>query len=325
METLLRRWVHRACGIALAAGVSAFAACQPGPEQTTLILSSGPEGGVYHALGGVLEEVSADWDIELQARSSGASVHNLELVAQRSADVGFTISDVAAMAVDGEPPFAEPLPIAAIAKLYDNHTHLVVRADHPAVTLQDLAADRISLGPEGSGTELLALRLLDVAGLNGSGGPQTTNLDLRESTTALEAGEIDALFWSGGLPTDAITELAERTPVRLLDLSEHLGALSEGYGSHYSELPVPLDAYPGVPGVRTIGVASLLVVSAEMPRVTAQTLTEELFASRSELIRIHPAIRQLHERAAVGTLPVPLHPGAQDHYERVKIAHHRGE
>lgn len=315
--------VLSAVTVAVLAGALFFwsTAYRSAPQQEPVILATGLPGGVYHELGEALEQLTQDSDVPLIARHSAASRVNLNLIAEGEVDAGFTTSDVAGLAVAGEAPFDQPLPIRAIAKVYDQHTHLVVLENSGYERLTDLASSTVSLGAHGSGTRLLSQRLLEVAELADGEDLETLSMDLIDSVHALEEGDIDAFFWSGGLPTKAVSQLAERTPIRLIDLSEWVGPLAELRGGFYEEVPVPVDAYPGIPGVRTIGVSSLLVIRADLPRKTVESLTTDLFTSRIHLAEVHPVIRQLDERSAIATHPVTLHPGAVDYYHGAKVAH----
>lgn len=332
MEGSQRLWSRRKVVVALAAGLVAVVAAavvlwmtafRSAPAQEPLTLSTGLEGGVYFELGQALEQLTQDSEVPLIAQGSAASQVNLELIASGEVDAGFSTSDVAALAATGEPPFDRELPIRAVGRMYDQPIHLVVLADSNYEQLTDLAGSTLSSGAEGSGTRLLAQRLLEVAGLTEGSGPEPVTMDLIESVEALEDGEIEAFFWSGGLPTQAVTELAERTPIRLVDLSEWTGPLAEQGKGLYEDVPVPVDTYPGVPGIRTIGVSSLLVVRAELPDETVESLTADLFSSRAHLVQVHPVVRQLNERAAISTQPVQLHPGALDYYHQAKVGHRR--
>lgn len=294
---------------------------RPAPQEQPLTLATGLEGGVYYELGETLEELTRDSAVPLSARESAASEVNLKRVAEGEVDVAFTTSDVAHLAATGGGPFENALPIRALAKLYDQPTHLVVLADSEYAELADLTGSTVSVGAEGSGTRMQALRLLEVADLADDEAVETRSMDLLDSVAALEEGQVDAFFWSGGLPTEAVTQLADRTPIRLIDLSEWVEPLAQLGQAHYEDVPVPVDSYPGVPGVRTVGVSSLLVVAADFPQETAEALTVELFASRTQLVESHPVVRQLNERTAISTLPVELHPGALTYYHRAKPAH----
>ncbi|MFD6953206.1 transporter [Nocardiopsis sp. TSRI0078] len=326
------RWPGTVSGalLALLATVSLLTWSQPRtPEPLRLSVGTGGTGGVYHVYGaGLAQAATADPDTEIVALTTAASVENNRLVAAGAVDAAFTLADVAALAVAGEPPFGEPLPVSAIARLYDNHTHLVVRADSPYESVSDLAGSTVSVGARGSGTEMMAERLLDLVALGEAApGVRTGQRDVTRlrlpidaSARALEEGRIDAFFWSGGLPTQAVADLAGRTPVRLVDLAEHVPELIGRHGEYFSELPVPAGTYPGVPAVRTIGVPSLLVVNTSMPDDVARDLTRLLFDSRAELAGFHPVALHLHPRSAIATLPVPLHPGAAAYYREVKYA-----
>lgn len=308
-----------------AAAIIWTGAFRPAPSPEPLNLGTGPEGGVYFELGQALQDLTQDSEVPLNAHESAASEVNLNRLAAGEIDVAFSTSDVARLAVSGTSPFDEPLPVRALGRLYDQPTHLVVRAGSEIEELPDLAGRTISVGAAGSGTRTQANRLLRVAGLSEGGSLEKRSLDLLDSATALENKQVDAFFWSGGLPSRAVTELAERTPIRLVDLAEWtgpLGALGEG---PYDDVPVPVDTYPGVPGIRSVGVSSLLMVRADMPHETAESLTTEVFASQSGLVAGHPVIRQLNERSAISTQPVELHSGALDYYRSAKPAHRPAE
>ena len=296
----------------------------PRSDPLRLSIGTGGSGGVYHVYGAGLARVTGpDPNTQITALTTAASVENNRLVASGALDAAFTLADVAALAVEGREPFDRPLPVKAIARLYDNYTHVVVREDSPFEEVADLAGTTVSVGARGSGTEMIAERLLDTAGLAEDTDSDTTRhrLSIGGSVRALEEERIDAFFWSGGLPTQAVSDLATRTPVRLLDLSEHVPELVDEYGEFYSELPVPAGTYENVPAVRTIGVPSLMVAGSRMPERTAREFTRLLFESQNALVEIHPVALHLHPRSAIATLPVPLHPGAIAYYRSVKYAH----
>lgn len=288
-------------------------------DPVTLTLGTGPQGGVYHSYGRGLEQVSAGSATEVVARPSAASVANIRQVHAGELDAGFTMVDVAALAVAGHAPFEAPQDVAAIARLYDNHTHVVVRADSRYTRVADLAGQPVSVGAADSGTEMVAERLLREAGVeSGSGEVQRRQLDLEASAQALVEGRIEAFFWSGGIPTDAIATLARDHPIRLIDLSDQARSLASRYGQYFTEVPIPAGTYPRVDAVRTVAIPSLLIVNADMPEPVAHALTATLVEHRTDLAEIHPVALQLSPRSAISTLPVPLHPGAVRYYQEIK-------
>lgn len=134
---------------------------------------------------------------------------------------------------------------------------------------------------------------------------------------ALRAGELDAFFWSGGVPTPAITELAELRPVRLVPLAAQAAVLRSAYGPVYESVSIPLGAYRQSGPTPTVGTPSYLVCAAGLDPETARAVTEVLFRRRDHLQTPDAPGGRLDERYAIGTGTVPLHPGAARYYRAV--------
>ncbi|MEV4280396.1 TAXI family TRAP transporter solute-binding subunit [Actinoplanes xinjiangensis] len=274
-------------------------------------IATGSPTAVYYAIGtafsGIIDRELPGTDASVLA--TAASAENLDLVTRGQAEVGFAQSDV--LVTGGEPAPG----LVALARVYDDLLHLVVRADSPITGLTDLKGRRVSVGARGSGTTVTVGRLLSVAGM--AGAVQRRDLGLDDSILALERGEIDAFFFSGGLPVTGIERLGAAVGIRIVDLSEWAGELRAAYSDVYVVRDVPASAY-SLPPVATIAVPNLLVVAATMPEDLAYDLTRLLMERRGELAAAHPAAERLEMRAAISTLPVPLHPGAARYYKSVK-------
>ena len=65
-------------------------------------------------------------------------------------------------------------------------------------------------------------------------------------------------------------------------------------------------------------VRNLLLVDAAMADDIAQALIKALFEAQSQLVVINPLARSIDLRAAIGTQPVPLHPGALRYFREAK-------
>jgi TRAP transporter TAXI family solute receptor len=297
------------------------AACSsPGSEAQRLSIATGGTGGVYYVYGGALAQVLSRHlpGVEATAEVTAASVENLNFLAQGSADLAFSLADTAADAVAGRGRFASPLPVCALASLYDNVTHVVVLADSPIRSVADLRGRRVSTGSPNSGTEVIAERVLKAAGLDPARDLTPERLSVSESAAALKDGRVDAFFWSGGLPTAAVMELAA-TPgvsIRLLSDADLVPRLTQEHGALYGVLDVPEGAYRATPAARVSTVRNLMMVRRDMPEDLAYRITRLLFERKAELAAVHPAARDLDPaRAAVA--PVPLHPGAVRYFREV--------
>jgi TRAP transporter TAXI family solute receptor len=177
----------------------------------------------------------------------------------------------------------------------------------------DLQGKRVSVGSPNSGTEVIADRILEAAGVR----VRREGLGVDESVQAMKDGTIDAFFWSGGLPTGAVTDLATTDDIRLIDTTEFTDALKKKYGNVYRNETIPGGTYDGVSeDVPTIAVPNYLVVNESMDEQLAYDLTKLLFDHKQDLVAVHPEAENLDpQRAAEVIAPVELHSGAQRYFD----------
>ncbi|OKK22049.1 hypothetical protein AMK16_02145 [Streptomyces sp. CB00455] len=306
-------------GIGTLAGTLAGCAPPSGPPRR-LRLATGPEGGPYNAFGKALAGAVAVSGRRTQIAPVGtaASVDNLRKLGDGSAELALAMADVAEDAVLGREAFSRPVAVTALARVYVNYTHLLVPADGPVRSVGDLAGRPVASGAAGSGVQVAAGRILRAAGL--SGGPTPARelaLGLEESARALREGTVEALFWSGGVPTPALASLARELPLRFLPLDGYAGALRELHGPVYSAVTLPAGVYGLTGPVGSIGVGNYLLARADLPAGAARELLQVLFDRRLDLLREVTAGARLEPRFAISTGRVPLHPGAAAYYRSV--------
>ena len=297
-----------------------FAACSS--QQAFLSIATGGTGGVYYPYGGGLAKLISEKipGVQATAEVTGASVDNLKLLQQGRADLAFTLADTLSEAVKGTGPFAGTgaVPAQTIAMLYQNFTHIVTIDGSGITSVRDLRGRSVSVGSPGSGTELIASRVLEAAGLDAHKDIQRQTLGVAESVNALKDGKLDAFFWSGGLPTPAVQDLASTSGirVRLLPNAEFAAALTKKYGPGlYGEAMVPERSYRGLlEAVPVITVGNLLVAAPGMPETLAHDITKLMFDEQRALIAIHPEARHLAPATGPADSPAPFHPGAIRYY-----------
>jgi uncharacterized protein len=294
----------------------ALAAAGPAHAQTRLSIATGGTGGVYYPLGGGLANVlsKALPGVEATAEVTSASVDNIKLVGAGKADIAFTLGDTAADGFNGVGKFKEKVPVRAIAVLYANKSQWVTVEGTGVQKMQDLKGRRIATGAPGSGTEIIALRILEAYGLDPDKDVTREKLSVAESVNALKDRKIDAFFWSGGVPTAAVTDLAA-TPgmkIRLLDHADAVPALVKKYGPLYVKGTIPAGAYPGQAKEAAVAdVWNLLVVNEKMDEKLAHDLVKAVFEHKADLAAVHAEAKNLDlaRQLEVGS-PVPFHPGA---------------
>lgn len=297
-------------------------ACAGGgrPRKRRLSIAAGLTGGVYYPYGGGIAKVVSETlpDVEVTAEATSGSVDNLKFLQSGKADLGFVLADTLDEAVKGEGPFREngAVRACALAALYDNLTH-VVTLSAEIRELGQLRGKVVSVGAPGSGTETIALRILAASGLDPDTAIRRQGLGVSESSDALKDGKLDAFFWSGGVPTGAILDLAA-TPGRHLTLLPNdraLAGLQRRHAGLYSASVIPKGAYAGVVAdVPVVAVTNVLVVHEALPEELAYRLTRTLFEKQAELRTIHPEARHLSLARAVAGSPARFHPGAVRYY-----------
>ncbi|HSD59660.1 MAG TPA: TAXI family TRAP transporter solute-binding subunit, partial [Burkholderiales bacterium] len=180
-------------------------------QKTRLSIATGGTGGVYYPMGGAIATVLTKNlpDTEATAEVTSASVDNIKLVAAGKADIAFSLADTAWDGYNGAGKFGgQKMAVRAIAVIYPNSTQVVTLEGKGIEKMADLRGKRISTGAAGSGTELVATRLLEAYGIDPDKDVKREKLSVAESAGALKDGKIDAFIWSGGVPTAAITDLA---------------------------------------------------------------------------------------------------------------------
>lgn len=285
-----------------------------------LRVATGLDGGVYRVYGQALADIL---DRELRpmrvsAVSTDGSVENLQLLDAGRADIAFSLADAALLAVEGRSRFSRPVKVAALARLYDDYLQIIVRREDSKLRrIADLAGKTVSIGAKGSGTAVQARRILRLptVGLRGRA-PVMRTLKLKESTAALKAGEIDALFWSGGLPSEAIVDLGKTVDIRLIGLPE--GTAEQLDAELYTDAAIPEDVYGEEGAVNTVIASNLLVVRQDLPAKVAYRITRALFEHKRELVKKHPQARRLNLGSATQTYPLKPHPGALRWYREAR-------
>lgn len=306
-----------ACGL-LAGCLSADAEpwAQQLPDRITI--ATGGTTGVYHAYGTAFAELLEDrYGVDVEVVTTAGSVQNVELVADGEAQLAFSAADAVGDAVAGNGSFSTPVDLRALARVYDDFGHLVVPVDSDIHSIADLRGKRVSIGAEESGTALIAGRVLAAEGMDRSD-LRALDLGITESIHALRTGLVDAFFWSGGLDTPGLVELAKEMPIRLVPLDAVVEEMRDAYGHGYRHGLVPEGDYGADAAVETLAVPNVLVVSADLPDDVAYALLAALFAHQGELARDVPAAEFLDVHRAIYTSPVPLHDGVLRYYRDTK-------
>jgi TRAP transporter TAXI family solute receptor len=287
-----------------------------------LSVATGGTGGVFYPYGGGIARVLSKHveGMQVTAEVTGGSVDNVKLVGAGEADIGFSTIDSAVDGIKGLGAYKDtgPQKIAVIAVLYDSFVHVVTRADSKITKVAQMKGKRVSVGSAGSSTESIADRLLEAAGLNPMKDVVRDNLGVSESVAALKDGKIDAMFWIGGLPTSAITDLVTTGNIKVafVPAGDLLPKLNAKYPDLYRSFTLPKGVYAGTPAdVPGVGVANILFVGADMKAETVEKILKGIFDNLAEVQKIHPEAKTLTLQGAAAKTAIPFHPAATAFYK----------
>jgi uncharacterized protein len=277
-------------------------------------MAAGEAGGLYLTFAEILaSRLAARYPrVTVDVVPTEGSVENLSRLRSSAVDLGLAQADVAdrdrAVGPSGTAP-------EAVARLYEDYVQVVVRNDAATQHLSDLRGTRVSIGPQGSGVAMISNALFEAAGLAGQ--LDTRGYRLHDALARLADGTLNALVWSGGVPTPAIAELNATVPLRVLDLRELATPMAQLSGYPYLVRRLPAGGY--VPsGLRSIGVPDLLLCRQGMAADLVSAVVEVLASDASELMP--PSVRGLEyldPPSMIQTGEIRLHPGAVTAFGRL--------
>src|SRR5215211_2617814 len=219
-------------------------------QQKTMSIGTGGTGGVYYPLGGAVANVLSKNlpNVQATAEVTGGSIDNLKLIGTGQSELGFTMADAALDALKGEDKFKSgKLPLQALLVVYPNRMHVVTVEGTGIQTMADLKGKRVSTGSPGSATEVMAFRVIEAAGLDKDKDLKRERLGVSESVNAVKDRKIDAFFWVGGLPTAAVSDLANSpgVKIKMIDHADVVAKMNQKYGQLYVQDTIGKNVYKG--------------------------------------------------------------------------------
>ncbi|MFO0998521.1 MAG: TAXI family TRAP transporter solute-binding subunit [Alphaproteobacteria bacterium] len=255
------------------------------------------------------------------AVSTEGSQANIEAVAAGRLESGLAQADVAYWAYKGTGLYVgreRVKGISAIASLYPETVHVVVRKSAKIRSVKDLVGKRVSLGPDRTGTNSAARAILQAYGVS------TRSLRLMSETAGraselMRKGQLDAYFTVAGDPVAGVADLAEGTEIDILPLAGKPADELVAKQPFFSATIIPAGTYTNVAEVKTLSVRTLWLVGNAVDDNLVYGITRALWHdSMRRLLDSRPADGQkIRLKTALDGLVVPLHPGAARFYREV--------
>ena len=290
-------------------------------QQIRLSISTGGTGGVWYPMGGAMANVLSKSmpDTTATAEVTGGSVDNVKLLAAGKTDVGFSMVDTAWEGINGLGKFSEKVPMRTLAVVHPLVMHVVTVEGRGIDKMSDLKGKRVSTGAPGSGTEVMALRILEAYGINPAKDIQRERLSVAEAAHALKDRKIDAFMHAAGVPLPSVMDVSA-TPglkIKLIDHADAVEIMAKKYGPIYARGKIPAKTYPGQDRDNaTSTVWGVLYVNEKMSEKIAYDIVKTLFEKQPELVLAHRESSNMTlENQQIGASPVPWHAGALRYFK----------
>lgn len=286
-------------------------------------IGTGGTGGTYYPVGGLIGNAVSTPELNVSAVSSNGSVANVNGIVGGSMESGFAQADVATWAYTGTGIYegkSKVEELRAIANLYPETVHVVVKKGLNLKSVGDLKGKRISIDEPGSGTIVNAKAILAAYGVT-DGNYKAENLKQGPSAEKLKDGSLDAFFVTGGYPVAAISELATTTGIDLLPIDGEAASKLLAAYKFFAVDEIPDGVYKDVAGIKTISVGAQWVTSSKIPDDVVYAVVQGLWSdkTRSALDGGHAKGKLIRKETALNGLGIPLHAGAERFYKEAGL------
>jgi TRAP-type uncharacterized transport system substrate-binding protein len=183
---------------------------QPAPPKI-VVMSTGPLDGAYHAFAQRYKDHLVQYGVTLELKSSAGAVENVERLKSRKDGVSLAL-------VQGGIANAENAPgLVTLGSLFYEPSWLFYRSGLRIDLGNPLRGKRIAIGVPGSGTRAVGLHVMREIGV---AEPPTVLSDLGglAAAKALEAGEVDAVFYVAAPDAPGVQRLLAAPGARLLGM-----------------------------------------------------------------------------------------------------------
>ena len=276
-------------------------------------IATGPEGGLFLPLGEqlawILGELPGNPMQKVTPVQTSGSVQNIKLLFNSEADIAFVFKPAIANATQ-----AERAQIRALASLYTDVVQFVVRKDANINRLTDLEGKKAYVGPQESGTKIVAEEILKAVQV--SDFTRIAADSFSHASEMLITGELQAAFFAAGTNADAVKEALKSGECNLLDLRADRDRIIERMPG-LVKVDIPAITYLNqTTPVHTVGAQTLVLCRKNLDDDLVFLIENALFDNIHKLMRAQGI--KLESALDEDKLPegIALHSGARRFKEK---------
>jgi len=296
-----------------------------GSDSKSIVLGTGGTSGTYYPIGGALKPVFEESDSidNVTVESTGASVANIQNIQDQLNQMAIIMSDVGYDAIEGNGQFeGNSVDVQAMAGMYQNVVQVVALKDSGIQSIEDLKGKKVGVGKVGSGVEQSAKKVLEAVNLTYDDLSKVTHTGYADSVQEMKNGNLDAAFFTSGVPNSNITDLQQQTDINFVEIKgETAKKLKDKYPFYKAnKIEAGNEAKYNLENpVETVGIQNMIIVSPDLSEDVVYDLTKRYYEYLGTEGVSVGALKQLGRDEIAKDLVAPLHPGAKKFYEEQGI------
>lgn len=292
-------------------------------EDKFVTIGTGGQTGVYYVVGQSICQLvnrdTAKTGLKCNAPSTGASVANLNGIANKQLDMGIAQSDWQYHAYNGTSSFEgkKNEKLRAVFSIHPEPFTVMARDDSGIKSFDDLKGKRVNVGDPGSGTRATMNVILKAKGWDDSVFKVASELKPAEMASVMCDNNLDAITYNVGHPNGALKEAAASCDAHLVPVTGSAIDKLVADNPYYAKAVIPGGLYKGSDQpVDTFGVYATLVSSTDVSPEVVYDVVKAVFDNFDRFKRLHPAFANLKEQDMIkNALSAPLHEGAVKYYK----------
>jgi len=282
---------------------------------TTLRIAAGGKNGLYLPLAQQLaKEIERECKIKVEVLETNGSLKNMQLLSERKVHFAFYQSG-AASRLKRHVKTTEDVDTSNarfIANLYPEIVHLIVRADQPISSINELSGMRVSLGKKESGDYAMSVSMLNQFGMD-EASIEPHYSELNQTNEELQAGKVDGALITVGSRAAILDDIFKDGKCRLLPISYTDAITHRDVVLSKYQIPAGMYGVDAVPhtDVETLSLNAQLITRADISRSLAERVTNivvnQEFARRNQLKELFVGGTEFARKKP----EFAIHPGAQ--------------
>src|SRR6266404_5561725 len=311
--------LRAACAFIATVVLVGIAACEDAPAAEPIVIATASPGGPYLAYGqGLARILSRELGQEVTAQSTQGPAQNILLLEKKQATLAFITMGVGLQAWNGS-EWAKGTQYRServIFPMYDTAFQFVAAKSLHLNWLEDLGGLRIGAGPRaGTAGDYLPMmfKALDIKANLRFGAWESM-------ASQLKSNDLDAVVFTAGFPTPALTELIAAAPLDFVQPSADQIASIRKALPEISRSTVPAQTYPTQErDYPTIGLYNFAVAHKDLPDDLVYKIVKATFDNREELVKAQSSAKETVPANIGRDELLPLHPGAARYYREIGV------